>query len=285
MFDRFRTGWELTKASARALDADRELLVFPFVAALASLLVIATFVVPIGATELWRSAGDDTTKRVLGAVVAWLFYFAMSTVTIYFNTALVGAALVRLEGGDPTLRDGLRVANSRIPTILGYAAISATVGLLLKIAQRRSGLLQRWVISLVGIAWSVATFLVVPVLAATGTGPVEAIKQSAGMFRRTWGEQLAGMGGIKLISGLIMFGLVLLGVPSVVLTASQFGAVPAITVGGLFVLAMVLVGLVSAALQGVFTAALYRYATTGQTAFGFERALPPAFANAAPIAP
>lgn len=281
MFQRLRNGWELTKASARALDADRELLVFPFVAAIATVLVIASFAVPIALTGVWRAVGDDLGGRIVGGVVAWSFYFVLSLVTIYCNTALVGAALVRLDGGDPTLRDGLRVANSRLSAIVGYAAIAATVGLLLKAAER-GGKARRAVVSLVGVAWSLATFLVVPVLAATGLGPIEAIKQSTQLFRRTWGETLAGAGGIKIVAGLATVGLVMLALPSVFFAVQSGEVVVAVAVISVFVLALVALSLVAAALQGVFTAALYRYATTGQPGFGFDPgALAGAFARRA----
>ena len=269
MSERIRRGWELTKASARALDADRELLVFPLVAAIASLLVMATFALPIALTGVLSQAGDHVAGRVAIGVVVWLFYFALSTVTIYCNTALVGAAMLRLEGRDPTLGDGLRVASSRLGSILGYAAVAATVGLLLK-AMQRGGRLQHGVASLLGIGWSLATFLVIPVLAATGLGPIDAVKRSAELFRLTWGETLTGAGGIKVFSGLTVVGLILLGVPSGLAAAQTHSlTLMALVIGG-FVLAILVTVLIGAALQGVFTAALYRYATTGEGGFGFD---------------
>lgn len=273
MFERIRNGWELLKASARALSADRELLVFPLVSAIATAIVAASFAVPIALSGAWRLVADETSGRIVGAVVIWLFYFVLSTVAVYFNTALVGAALIRLEGGDPTLGDGLRIASSRLKTILGYAAISATVGLVLKAAQRRSGALQRWVISLIGLAWSLATFLVVPVLAARDVGPLEAVKESAALFKRTWGEQVVGAGGIKLITGFAIFGLILLGVPVGFLVVQTQNVALIVTVASVFVLVFVALILISSALQGIYTAALYRHATGGDAGFGFDRKL------------
>jgi hypothetical protein len=271
MFERIRNGWELTKASWRTLSANRELLVFPLVSAFAALLVTLSFVVPIVATQAWQMFDQGDGGKVAAGVVIWLFYFVTSAVGIYFNTALVGAALMSLEGKDPTLGDGLRVANARIGAIAGYAAISATVGLVLSAARNRGGKVQQWVSSLAGVAWSLATFLVVPVLAASGVGPIAAIKKSASLLRKTWGEQLVGVGGIKVIAGLGVFGLLLLGVPATVVTAAEVGPEVAIAVGALFVLALVALVLVTSALQAVYTAAVYRYATTGEGGLGFGR--------------
>lgn len=269
MLDRIRNGWELTKASARALSADRELLLFPLISAIATLVVMASFAVPIVATEAWRAFGSDVFGRVAAGVVAWLFYFATYSVAIYFNTGLVGAALIRLEGGDPTVKDGIRIANSRLSSILGYAAIAATVGLLLKVVQERSGKLGKVLGAFLGVGWSLATFLVVPVLAATGLGPIDAIKRSADLFRRNWGEQLTGA-GIGLLTGLAIFAIAIVGVPAVWLAASTGSAAAIVAVGVLLALAIATVVLVGSALQGVFSAALYRYATTGQGGFGFD---------------
>ena len=93
---------------------------------------------------------------------------------IYANSALVGAALIRLRGGDPTVSDGLRIASSHLGSIIGYAAISATVGLILRWLQDR-GSLGVLASSLFGLAWSLATFLAVPVLVSENLGPMDSI--------------------------------------------------------------------------------------------------------------
>ncbi len=101
------------------------------------------------------------------------------TVIFFCNTALVGAALIRLRGGDPTVADGFRIAASRVGPILGYAFIAATVGMVLRAISERSGFLGRLVVSLVGFAWNLATFLAVPVLVVEDVGPIEAVQRSA----------------------------------------------------------------------------------------------------------
>ena len=45
--------------------------------------------------------------------------------------------MIRLRGGEPTLADGFNAAKSRLPAILGYAAISATVGVVLAVSNYR----------------------------------------------------------------------------------------------------------------------------------------------------
>lgn len=271
MFERFRRGWELAKASAQVLSADRELLVFPLVSGIASLLVLATFVVPIVLSQVWQGLAQETSGKVLAVLVLWLFYFAMSAVAFFFNTALVGAALERLGGGDPTLGSGLRVATSRIGPILGWAAVSATVGLVLQLAKKRGGMIQNIVVSMVGIAWNLATFLVVPILAVRGVGPIDAVKESATLLKRTWGEQVVGAGGIGAVRALVTLGLVVVCLPLLVLAIGSEAVWAVAAVVGVGVLAIVVANLYFSALQGIYTAALYRYATTGNAGFGFDK--------------
>ena len=191
------------------------------------------------------------------------------TVTFYFQTALVGAAMIRLDGGDPTLGDGLRMATSRLPAIIGYALIAATVGMILRWISERAGFIGVIIIGIIGFAWNIATFLVVPVLVTENVGPVEAIKRSGGLLRRTWGEQLIGVGGIGIVFGLLFFAVMLIGGA---LTYVLFTITPILGLVGLIalVIALGVIGLVGSAASGVYTASLYRYATKGEAGASFK---------------
>src|SRR5207344_793143 len=153
----------------------------------------------------------------LAMLIAFLCYLVQYTVISFANTALVGAALIRLRGGDPTVADGFRIASQRLVPILGYALIAATVGTALRVITERVGIIGRIVISLIGFAWTIATYLVVPVLAAEDIGPVDAVKRSTQLLKSTWGEQLVGNAGVNAVFGLMMFGVFLVGIPLIVL--------------------------------------------------------------------
>lgn len=265
MFDRISRSWTLVKASAAVLRSDKELLLFPVISAFATLLVLATFMVPVLGLRLFE--GD--TIGPLGAVVGFLFYLCQYFVIFFFNTALVGAAMIRLEGGDPTVSDGLRIARSKIGVILGYAAIAATVGLILKALEERAGAIGKIVVGLVGVAWTLATFLVVPMLVARDVGPLDAVKESVELLKRTWGENVAGNVGIGLAFGLLTLLVVLAVVALVVGAAFVGGAKLAIAVGIVGALAIAFVAVLQAALSGIYSAALYRYAVDGQAPAGF----------------
>lgn len=265
MAGRFSNSWSLVKASAQVLKLDKELLVFPLLSGVASILVVASFAAPFVVTGGWGFFSDGQ-HAYAGYVLAFLFYLVQYTVIFFFNSALVGAALIRMEGGDPTVSDGLSIAMSRLGTILGYAAIAATVGMILRAISERSGLIGRLVVGLVGMAWTLATYLSVPVLVSQDVGPIDAVKESAALFKRTWGEQVVGnfgIGAAVMLMGLswtaVSAGLIWFGAS--VLPAAL---IPAIAIA---VLGYVFLWLFSAALQGVYTAALYRYATHGEVGF------------------
>jgi hypothetical protein len=259
MFEKFSRSWELVKASAGVLRSDKELMLFPLISGAATLLVMATFLIPAFALRIFEQG-----IGVGGVVLGFLFYFCQYSVIIFFNCALVGAAMIRLDGGDPSLRDGFDAAKSRLPSILGYAAIAATVGVLLQgLKSRDNNFIVRLIGSGLGAAWTLATFLVVPVLVSRDIGPIDALKESVALLRRTWGENAIGNVGIGAAFGLITFLFLLLGA-ALTFAAYQVSLPLAIGVGVLFLLGVLLLGIYQAALSGVYSAALYRYAVSHQ---------------------
>jgi len=272
MFDKISNSWRLVKASAAVLSADKELMIFPIISVIGTIIVTLTFAFPLFLSGLIETMLGGA-GQIVGIIVLFLFYMVQYFVIFFCNTALVGAALIRLNGGDPTVGDGFRIALKHAPSILGYALISATVGMILRWLSERGGMLGRIVVSLIGFAWNIATYLVVPVLVVEEVGPVEAIKRSAGLLRKTWGEQLVGNFGLGAVFGLITFGLILLMIPLIMVAAALENFVLIIGVIVLFVMGFVLLGLVNSALSGIYAAAVYNYAANGKTGDFFDPAL------------
>lgn len=270
MLQRLSNSWQLIKASGRVLKADKELIVFPLISGVALILVTASFFVPLLVTGTGFEVSEATGP--VGYVLLFLYYLVQYTVMFFFNSALVGAAMIRLDGGNPTVGDGLRIAFSRLGPILGYAAIAATVGLILRTMSERSGALGRLVVGLVGMAWNLATYLVVPVLVTHDVSPLQAIQESARVLKKTWGEQIVGNFGIGFVFFFGYLALGLVAVPAIVLAVGtgQGAVIAAVVVCA--ALAFILLALVNASLSGIYSAALYRYASTGETA-GFDGAI------------
>jgi hypothetical protein len=265
---RIKRSWKLMKASIEVLKLDKELLLFPLISSIAMIIIMLTFLIPTligGILDNILDAG----MPVFGYFVLFLFYLVQYTVVYFNSTALVGAAIIRLRGGDPTVRDGYKIAGQRILPILGWALISATVGLILKMLSNKSDERRRGIggliASILGATWNVLTFLVVPVLAVEGLGPIEAIKRSWELLKRSWGEQISGTLSIGLIFTLIGIagGMLLLDI-GVALAFWLESATPVIIFGALLFLFIVVISLLSSTLSGIFSAAVYAYAADGQ---------------------
>ena len=261
MFDRIGRSIELAKASFRVLRADKELLIFPLVSFIALVVVSISFLASLAIFGVITDAQRGTVN-IASYVIGFAFYVVTYMVIFFFNTALVGAAMIRLDGGDPTLGDGFRIAFSRLPQIIVYALIAATVGMVLRAISERAGIIGQIVAGIIGFAWGVATFLVVPVLVVEKVGPIDAIKRSAGLLRQTWGEQLVGNFGIGLIFGLLSFVVIVVGVLLLIVLIQVSAPLALLAVVAMIVL-VGLLALIGSALSGIFTASLYRYATKG----------------------
>jgi hypothetical protein len=254
-----RRGFRLLGASWQVLRSDKELLVLPVL----SFLAIAVATAGIGALAWVGGLGSERDSlTALDYVYLAIFYFVAYFIGIFFNAAVVAAATIRLQGRDPTVGDGLRLAGSKVGKIAGWAAISATVGLILRSLEERFGFLGDLIVGLIGVVWGAVTFFVVPVLLYEPVGAVEGIKRSASIFKQRWGEQMTG----NVALGLAVF---LLGLPFILLAvlAGMIWMPLGIVVGVLAIAALVAVG---TAVSGVFQAALYRYATTGASGGPFD---------------
>lgn len=264
--ERIGRSWRLVAASWGVLRRDRELMLYPVISGSATLIVTVLLVFPVITSG--RLADDGSSLTIADLVLLFAAYLLGYVITIFFNAALVGAASIRLQGGDPTLGDGLRIAFARLPAILGWALIAATVGMVLRAVAERGGVLGALASSIVGLAWNLVTFLVVPVLVVEDVGPIEAARRSATLLRRTWGEQIAGNVGVGLVFGLAMVAVVIGGVALATALAS---IEPWLGIGAaaLGVLTVVVLAVLASALGTVFSAALYRFAVTGDAgAFG-----------------
>jgi hypothetical protein len=268
MFDRISRSFDLVRASARILRQDRHLMLFPVISGFTVMLVVAAFLLPLFGVRSIDGLGRSGLYSM-----AFLFYVVQYFVIFYFNAALVGAVMIRLDGGSPTLVDGLRIANSRFGAILGYAVISATIGVILRSIQERVGFIGRLIVGLIGAGWAVATYLVVPVIVMRERGAIDSISESAALLKRTWGENLIGQTGLGAAFGLVYFGLA----GSIALLAIFLAPVAAavspwlfIAFGVFVVLAVLACALFHATLSGIYSAVLYRYAVDGSGTAGFD---------------
>jgi len=270
MFERFSVGLELAKQSFSVLRERKSLLLFPLLSGIACLALLAAFLIPMLREGGGAPALEGESMSASFYIWTALYYFATSFVVVFFNTAIAECAIMHFRGQHPTLRDGLRGAMSRLPQIAKWAALAATVGLILRAIEERSGALGRFVVGLFGMAWSAATFFVVPVLVMERLGPIDAAKRSVELIKGRWAESLSANLGIGFVAAILyfLFGAVCaIGFVQFSAGASALGGMLlAVGLGGI-----VIVALASTAMSTIATSAIYLYAGGGDVPREFSQ--------------
>lgn len=261
MFESFKRSFQLVKESMKVLKQDKELLLFPVFSGLALFAVFISFIIP------FSMLGFENKSMLEVALWMFGFYFISYFVIIFFNTALISCANIRFSGKNPKISDGLGTSASNIGKIFGWAAIAATVGLILKMLQNQAqkeegfgGLIASMLVGAVGMAWSLLTFFVIPVMVFEKKGVFASIKRSGQLLKTTWGENIVATGSI----GLVFFLLWVVGFVPLVAMYFLGASLQALIIGGIvFIVYWMIIATLQASLNGIFTAALYHYATTG----------------------
>src|SRR5713226_684518 len=273
---KFSRSWELVKQSFAILRSDKQLMLFPVLSAVACLIVTAIIatggaMVMLPAMTSAAASGEHFNPNQSPAFLLGIFslYVANYFVIVFFNVALVGVANSRLMGGTWTVRDGLELAWARKATIFQWALVAATVGVILRTLEERMGIVGRIIMRIIGVVWTLACYFVVPVLAFEDLSPIAAVKRSSKLFRDTWGEKV--IGGFSL--GLVSLVLMLPGI-GLWFAAMVLGGIKGLLVGTvLMILYFLLLSVFMSAVQGVFNAALYRYACFKQVPPAFDHDL------------
>lgn len=267
MFESIGRSFALVKTSWNILMDDKKLLVFPVLSGIVTLIVLATFILPLVLAEFVQSAIPGGSVFFYGILFA--FYCASYFVVIFFNTALISCVNARLQGKDMSVGEGLSNAVRHLPSIFAWALVSATVGIILHLIERNGGFLGRIGAALVGGVWSLVTFFVVPVLILEDKGVVDSVKESVSLIKKTWGESIVGSGSILLI--FIALGIVaFIGVLATLFIGNMVVFGIALV---LFILLVVVLAIVASAMQGIFVTALYSYARNGIVPAGFNKDL------------
>lgn len=273
---KFSRSWELVKQSFAILRSDKQLMLFPVLSAISCLFVtilIGTggtlLLLPARAAALASGERFNPNQSPVFMLAMFTLYVANYFVIVFFNVALVGVANSRLMGGTWTFRDGIELAWARKGTILQWALVAATVGMILKTVEERLGVIGRLIMRIIGVAWALACYFVVPVLAFEDLTPIEAVKRSSRLFKDTWGEKVTGGFSLSLISMLLMLPGIGLWVASMMIGGIAAGAVGFL----LMILYILMLSVFMSAVQGVFNAALYRYACFKQVPPAFDHDL------------
>jgi hypothetical protein len=262
----FDRSYQLFKESFAVLKKDKEIMLFPVISGIIGIALFATFIVSMFVTS---SFGD--TGSLISYLIMFLYYVVGSFVVVFFNVGLITCANIRMKGGDPKFSDGINNAMKHVGKIFVWALITATVGIILRNLSEKSGFLGRIVISLIGMAWGLLTYFVVPVMIFEEVSVIDSIKKSGALFKKTWGENVVG----QMSMGLFFFVLFMLGIVPIVIGVlflmSGVWPIFAVLICLTF-LYWIAIAILSASLNGVYTTALYNYATKGVVPQGFSEA-------------
>ena len=253
---KFANSKALAGASFGVLKSEKKLAAIPAVSAL-TCGVIAVAVgggVVLTADFIANPAPgqDDFSLTPASWAIGIIGLFIIGLVSQMFAATLIAAANERLDGGSFTMGQAFSKATSRTPSILGWSAINSTVGVVLQAVRDKAGFLGDIAAGLIGAAWNVVTWLVLPIIVVEGVGPIVAIKKSASLLKSTWGENLFAQAGIGLIGFLLML-------PGLVLFGELSFAVPVAGIP-LLLIWIVVIGCLMSALGAIYRTALYRFA-------------------------
>jgi len=264
---KFGNSWKLMKTSLGVLRKDKEIMIFPILSFIACVIILLSFFVGFWFLGL----STFNTSWWLWAICTILIYFVLFFIVIFFNTAIIACANIRLNGGDPTVSEGLRIASQNIGRIFLWAIISATIGMILQAIRERGGWVGRIIAGVFGIAWTYVTFFIIPVLIYEKKGIPSSIRRSASLFKQTWGETIIGTFGF----GIVFFLLALLGILPIIL-GLYLASSTSIIIG--FIIAFfywAIIGVVASATNGIYVAAMYQFATKKQLPADYDASLLP----------
>lgn len=269
----FSRGWRLMEEAKDVVGQYRRLVVFPLLSMLALMLGFFALMIPAAlalaapgkSIMATLGSGFGVLEGNLTSKTIWFvfpLYFFEYFVVVFFNTALACSALSAFRGEDVSVIGGLRMAAKRIPTLVVWTLVASTVGLVFRLIEERADSVARFFSEVLGVLWSLAIVLVIPVLAAEELDPVQALRRSAALFKKTWGEDVGGNLGGMMVVGLLLLLVVL---PLAILSIHLFRNTPPLLIAALAICSTIVLALfaVVSACEMVFKTILYSFATSG----------------------
>jgi hypothetical protein len=202
---------QLMKSCVNILKKDRELILFPIMAAVFVLILLGLIYIT-GSIDL--SAANEEEMSIFPVAI---LIFGANFIIVFFNSALISAALERLRGGDPNISSGLSHALKHVHHIFFWSIIVTIMGLIFAAIKANGrnrggigGIMTQIFASFLEAGWAMMTFFVIPIIVSENISPLSAIKRSSSLFKQTWGNQVAanfGFGIFQVIALLISFGI------------------------------------------------------------------------------
>lgn len=271
----FSRSWDLTKTSFGVIRQDKELLLYPLIGLILSIVFLLALLYPTILVEIQQDGSLEW--DFMEMAVAFVTYLGLAFIGTFSNMCVVYTAKKRFEGGDATFGESISYTMKRLHLVLAWATVSATVGIIFRaldnLAERAGGIgeiVLSIVRGLLGMVWSVVTLFVVPAMVYKGLTPIPAIKDSVRVLKETWGETLIRSFGFGIAQFLffLLGGLVFGGLFATVGIMSGTMMMVVTITGICYFVGVVFVFLLA---ETIFNTALYHYASSGQVAPGYTQ--------------
>lgn len=245
MFSRMSLGWQIARNAMKVLNANKQLIIFPVLSAITTVIVALSFF----SFFFFSDRVSDPSNGVV-LLTTFLFYVCAYFISVFFNMALIHCTTLYFRGEEASVAEGLSFSVSRIRLIFAWAVFAATVGTALKVIQDNLGQVGKLITGILGLAWSVGTFFVVPVIAYEKLGPYEAIQRSIQLMKEKWGESISARFSFGIIILLFMLAMGIVAIATTELVNDGLGV-------GVFVAGFVVMMIVISAVRTIITAAVY----------------------------
>lgn len=301
---KFKTSWNLFRSSLSVIGKNKRLLLFPIIGFIFICIIALFFISPVllwnsghSVTELshWEALGQHIGQIIKNRQVsdgikietlfgnywyAWfvLFYLVSMFSTTFLNVAFYNEIINGLNGKHVSLLRGIKAALSRIKLIMIWSLFAGIIGLIIRNLEERLGFVGKWIMALIGIAWSVASIFVIPVIIREEktSNPLKLLRTSASMLKRTWGEAVIGYAGIGVfsllvfaISLLLLFGACIFFIG---MNTPNAGVIILMLISA-YIICMLTFSYLSAIANHVYRGALYVYASEGVVPGAFDEGL------------
>lgn len=266
---------QIVKESWAILQKDKEIIWFPVLSMISSLILCLIMAVIFFFTVLQGDVNQIDQLDRLGSgalngveyVYLFVYYLISFFIINFFQTGILIIVDGRVNGKDLNFKDGINGSKENFGKIFIWSFISATVGVILNFLVNHSKIIGKIVGWVLGTAWTILTYFSLPSLIIGKKSVTNSFRESADLIRKTWGEALIINLGVGLFFFTMILGVITLGgilavfIPLFPLQVLIFIAV------ALFVLGTIVI---SSALSVIFKLALYEYARTGTILEGFS---------------
>lgn len=260
----------LTSKCWSIIRTRKYLMLFPVIGMLLAMVPVLGLGIP-------AAIALSADNHLIGWPLIVLAMIGAMVVGQFCTAALVACADEELHDRPSSLGHGFNRAASKFGHILSWSLINVVVSALVSLIRgnNQGGMVENIVRNLAAVAldvaWQVVTFFVLPFIMLGDLATPAAMKASASLVKKVWGNQIRGgvrIGGIVLLLGIIPSILAMVG-GGLLTSLGNVGAGFGIPLMILGLIALVCCSLLVQAMRSLFAVALFRYAEDSEVIGGF----------------